>query len=73
MYITGKGVWDDGRKRALFLHVAVMDVHEIYFTLASDAESATFEATFKVLDDYFVPKANVPFSKTFCSTNCAGE
>ena len=40
-----------------------MDVQKIYFTLAVDAESATFEAIVKVLDDYFVPKANVPFER----------
>ena len=40
-----------------------MDVQEIYFTLAADAESATFEATVNLLDDYFVPKANVPFGR----------
>ena len=50
-----------------------MDVQEIYFTLAADAESATFEATVKLLDDYFVPKVNVPFEETFVSTNCAGK
>jgi len=36
-----------------------MDVQPIYFTHAADAESATFTATVKVLDDYFVPKANI--------------
>ena len=40
-----------------------MDVQEIYFTLAADAVSATFEETVKVLDDYFVPKANIPFER----------
>ena len=47
LYVTGKGVSDDGQKRALFLHAAGMDVQEIYFTLAVaiDSESATFEAT----------------------------
>ena len=63
LYVTGKGVLDDGQKRALFLHVAGMDVQEIYFTLVAEAESATFEATVKVLDHYFVPKANVPFER----------
>jgi len=52
LYVTGKGVSDDAQKRALFLHVMGMDVQEIYFTLAADAESATFAV--KVLDDYFV-------------------
>ena len=63
LYVTGKGVSNDAQKRALFLHVAGMDVQEVYFTLAADAESATFEATVKVLDDYFVPKTNVPFER----------
>ena len=40
-----------------------MEVQEIYFTLAADAESVTLEATVKVLDDYFVPKANIPFER----------
>ena len=56
LYVTGKGVSDDGQKRALFLHVARMDAQEIYFTHAADAESATFEASVKVLDYYLVPK-----------------
>ena len=38
-----------------------MDVQENYFTLAADAESTTFEETVKVLDDFSVPKANIPF------------
>ena len=63
LYVTGKGVSDDKQKRALFLHVAAMDIQEIYFTIAADAERGTFEATVKVLDDYFVPKANVPFER----------
>ena len=38
LYVTGKGVSNDAQKRALFLHVAGMDVQEIYFTLAADAQ-----------------------------------
>ena len=52
LYVTGKGVSDDAQTRALLLHVAGMDVQEIYFTLTVDV---------KVLDDYIVPKAKVPF------------
>ena len=40
-----------------------MDVQEIYFTLAGEGEGTDFEATLKVLDDYFVPKANIPFER----------
>ena len=61
LYLTGKGVTDDAQKRALLLHAADVDVQEIYFTLVSEDEITTFEATIKVLDDYFIPKANVPF------------
>lgn len=45
LYVTGKGVSDDAQKRALFLHVAGIDIQEIYFTLVAEAESATFQAT----------------------------
>ena len=62
LYITGKGVSDDAKKRAVFLHVAGMDVQEIYFTLAGEHASC-FAATVKVLDDYFAPKTNVPFER----------
>ena len=63
LYVTGKGVSNDAQKRALLLHVAGMDVQEIYFTLAGEGEGTDFEATLKVLDDYFVPKANIPFER----------
>ena len=39
------------------------DVQEIYFKLVSEDEITTFEAKMKVLDDYFIPKANVPFER----------
>ena len=63
LYVTGKGVSNDAQKRALLLHVAGMDVQEIYFTLAGEGEGTDFEVTLKVLDDYFVPKANIPFER----------
>jgi len=59
---VGKGVSDNTQKRALFLHVAGMDVQEIYFTLAG-VDASDFAATVKVLDDYFAPKTNVPFER----------
>ena len=60
MYVTGKGVSDNAQKRALFLHVAGMDVQEIYFTLAGE-DTISFAAAVKVLDDYFAMKTNLPF------------
>ena len=63
LYLTGKGVTDDKQKRALLLHAAGIDVQEIYFTFVSEEESATFEETMNVLDDYFIPKSNVAFER----------
>ena len=52
---------DDNLKRALPLHAAGIDVQQIYFTLVSEEGIAMFAETMKVLDDYVVPKSNVPF------------
>ena len=38
-------------------------MQEVYFTLAGEDVSASFAETVKVLDDYFIPKANVPFER----------
>ena len=42
-------------KRALLLHYAGKRVYDIYDAEMGDSE-ATFDATKKVLDDYFLPK-----------------
>ena len=63
LYLTGKGVAVDSQKQAFLLHAAGVDVQEIYFTLVNADESATYKATLKVLDVYFIPKANVPFER----------
>lgn len=55
---------DEAQKRALFLHVTGMDAQEFTsHALAAEPESATFQATGKVLNDYFVLKANVSFER----------
>ena len=44
--MTGKkGVSNNVQKQALLLHVANMDIQEIYFTSASDGGDMSFEAT----------------------------
>ena len=63
LYVSGKGVTNDLQKRSLLLHVAGMEVQEVYFTLVGEDTIATFQDTLKVLDDYFIPKANVPFER----------
>ena len=54
---------NDLQKRSLLLHVAGMEVQEVYFMLVGEDTIATFQDTLKVLDDYFIPKANVPFER----------
>ena len=61
--MTRKGVSNEIQKRALLLDVAGMGVQEIYFTLAGEDGDASFEATLNVLEDYFVPRANIPFER----------
>ena len=52
--MTGIGVSNDSQKQTLLLHVADMDVQEIYFTIASDGGDVSFEATLQELDHFFL-------------------
>lgn len=62
--MTGKkGVSNNVQTQALLLHVANMDIQEIYFTSASDDGDMSFEATLLLLDNYFAPKSNTPFER----------
>ena len=63
LYVLGKGITNDSQKRGLLLHTAGLDVQEVYFTLVPDGTEKNYAETFKVLDDYFIPKANVPFER----------
>ena len=54
---------NDLQKRCLLLHVTGMEVQEVYFMLVGEDTIATFQDTLKVLDDYFIQKANVPFER----------
>ena len=38
-------------------------MQDVYFTLVPGGEDKDYPATLKVLDDYFIPKANVPFER----------
>ena len=63
LYVLGKGITNDSQKRGLLLHTAGLEVQEVYFTLVPDGTEKDYAGTFKVLDDYFIPKANVPFER----------
>ena len=64
LYLAEKGIASTTQKRELLLHTAGLDVQEIYFTLVNE-EIENCEGTLKVLDDYFVPKSNIPFERHF--------
>ena len=63
LYVLGRGITNDSQKRGLLLHTAGLDIQEVYFTLVPDGAETNYAETFKVLDDYFIPKANVPFER----------
>ena len=66
LYVLGKGIINI-QKHGLFLHTASLEVQDVYFTLAPDGEDRDYPTTPKVLDDYFIPKANVPLKRQlFC-------
>ena len=63
LHVLGKGITTVSQKRGLLLHTAGLEVQDVYFTLVPDGEDKDYPTTLNVLDDYFIPKANVPFEK----------
>ena len=61
--MAGRGVTVDSQRQALLLHVSGLEVQDIYYTLVGNEEMNGYEATIKVLDDYFIPKSNVTFER----------
>ena len=62
LYVLGKGITNDSQKRGLLLHTAVLEV-QVCFTLVPNGKEKNYAGTFKVLDDYFIRKANEPFKR----------
>ena len=64
LYLLAKGVSCDRQKVALLLHTAGTELQELYYTLAAtEEELKPFKDVIKILDEYFVPKVNVPFER----------
>ena len=64
LYLLAKGVSCDLQKVALLLHTAVTELQELYYTLAAtEEELKPYKDVIKILDEYFVPKVNVPFER----------
>ena len=64
LYEVGKGVTQDAQKKALLLHTVGLGVKQIYYTLVDKSnDKNNFNATVAILNNYFVPKANVHFKR----------
>ena len=63
LYLTAKGVTNDQQRVALLLHTGGAELQELYFTFVDEEEEKSFEACVRVLDEHFVPKANLPFER----------
>ena len=61
--MLAKGIISDSQKSGLLLHTAGLEVQDVYFTLVPDCENVDYPTTLKILGDYFIPKANVPFER----------
>ena len=71
--MLGKGITNDSQKRSLLFHTAGLDIPEVYFTLVPDGAEKNYAETFKELDDYFIPKANLPFESHLSRQISQGE
>ena len=63
LFLTAKGVTNDKEKVALLLHTGGMELQELYFTLVNEEEEKKFKDCVKMLDEYFIPKVNLPFER----------
>ena len=64
LYVVGKGVTQDAQIKALLLHTAGLGMQQIYYTLVNESnDKNNFNAIAAILDNYFVPKANVHFER----------
>ena len=62
--MLAKGVSCDRQKVALLLHTAGTELQELYYTFVTrEDELKPYKDVIKILDEYFVPKVNVPFEK----------
>ena len=63
LYLRAKGITMDLQKVALLLHTGGADFQELYYTLIHEDEERSLKESFEVLDNYFLPRVNVPFER----------
>ena len=61
LYVKSRGVSDEGQKVALMLHTGGMALLEVFYRLAEEDAALSLAESIKVLDEHFVPMANIPF------------
>ena len=67
LYVTSKGVTNEGQKVALLLPSGGIECQEIHYNLMSEDQDTSFNDSVAVLDNYFTPKVNVSFERhVFC-------
>ena len=47
----------------MLLHTGGLELQELYFTLANEEDEIPFTSCVGVLDQYFIPKVNLPFER----------
>ena len=62
LHIDSKNVPEPQRK-PLLLHTAGLDTQDVYFSLVGEEENKTYREAITVLDNYFLPKCNIPFER----------
>ena len=63
LYVKSRGVSDEGQKVALMLHTGGMALQEVFYSLEEEDAGLSLAESIKVLDEHFVPTANIPFEQ----------
>ena len=66
--MAASNITDSARKRAVLLHLARLEVQDIFLTLTDTGD--TYETALAKLTEYFTPKKTFPF-KDICSGKLA--
>ena len=63
-FITASGITDDGRKRALLLHLVGEETQEIFETFPAAEQGESYDEALNTLNNHFKVKKNVPFERS---------
>ena len=63
IYIAATGITDKKRQKAVLLHVAGVEVQEVFETLPGSHGSEDLASALTLLDEHFTPKVNTPYER----------